>query len=462
MLKDQCLLVNQHDNIVGQASKKDTHVFSPAQPQGLLHRAFSVFLFNEEGKLLLQQRAASKITFPCVWTNTCCSHQLSGFDPSEVDLPDAVSNGSVMGSKRAAVRKLGHELGIPAHQIPLKGFRYLTRLHYCAADPHSKGQEPQWGEHEMDYILFSRASVDVRPNAEEVSDIKWVTLPELKRLMAPSSGLKWSPWFRILVENHLDGWWQDLQKTLAVADEQSISGLSSILDGLKFNSDGLVVAIAQNVDTGAVLMQAFANRAAVAETLQTRLATFYSRSRKERWCKGETSGHFIKVTGVYVDCDGDSLIYLGEPIGPACHTGAETCWFSQVGLTDNSSDGAASLEAVQTTQHAQPTLLALESTIRQRREQMSQNAGGKPSWTARLLQNPELLCSKVREEAGELCQTLEQDEGKERAASEMADLLYHSMVLLNLQGVKMEEVLKAIRSRFGTSGVEEKASRSKK
>ena len=60
-------------------------------------------------------------------------------------------------------------------------------------------------------------------------------------------------------------------------------------------------------------------------------------------------------------------------------------------------------------------------------------AGGKPSWTARLLQNPELLCSKVREEAGELCQTLEQDEGKERAASEMADLLYHSMVLLNLQ-----------------------------
>lgn len=70
-----------------------------------------------QGKLLLQQRAASKITFPSVWTNTCCSHQLSGFDPPEVDLPEAVSNGSVMGSKRAAVRKLGHELGIPAHQV---------------------------------------------------------------------------------------------------------------------------------------------------------------------------------------------------------------------------------------------------------------------------------------------------------------------------------------------------------
>lgn len=62
--------------------------------------------------------------------------------------------------------------------------------------------------------VWHRASVDVQPNAEEVSDIKWVTLPELKKLMEPRSGLQWSPWFRILVDNHLDGWWQDLQKTL--------------------------------------------------------------------------------------------------------------------------------------------------------------------------------------------------------------------------------------------------------
>eukprot|EP00878_Enallax_costatus_P021232 GHUV01022474.1.p2 GENE.GHUV01022474.1~~GHUV01022474.1.p2 ORF type:complete len:108 (+),score=28.19 GHUV01022474.1:1259-1582(+) len=103
--------------------------------------------------------------------------------------------------------------------------------------------------------------------------------------------------------------------------------------------------------------------------------------------------------------------------------------------------------------------MALEHTIQQRREAMEQQTGGKASWTAKLLSNPELLCKKVREEAGELCQTLEADEGKERAASEMADLLYHSMVLLSVQGVPMEDVMRVLRMRFGTSGVEEKASR---
>lgn len=84
----------------------------------------------------------------------------------------------------------------------------------------------------------------------------------------------------------------------------------------------------QHVDTGELLMQAFADRAAVSETLQTGLATFYSRSRSGRWCKGETSGHFIKVGSVFPDCDRDSLVYLGEPIGPACHTVSPPLRFS--------------------------------------------------------------------------------------------------------------------------------------
>jgi len=83
----------------------------------------------------------------------------------------------------------------------------------------------------------------------------------------------------------------------------------------------------------------------------------------------------------------------------------------------------------------------------------------KPSWTVKLLNSPELLCSKVREEAGELCETLEKGEGAERAASEMADLLYHAMVLLNVQGVPVADVLRELRRRFGTSGVAEKAAR---
>eukprot|EP00884_Botryococcus_braunii_P016993 jgi/Botrbrau1/3978/Bobra.0365s0050.1 len=195
---------------------------------------------------------------------------------------------------------------------------------------------------------------------------------------------------------------------------------------------------------------------------QTRLATFWSRSRKERWCKGETSGHFIHVKGVFLDCDRDSFIYLGDPIGPSCHTGAASCWFTEVEVQDGKVREEGSVGSLDFSPAT--TLQALERTIADRirsAEEAGPNSGQKPSWTAKLAGNPKLLCSKVREEAGELCQTLEQNEGPERAASEAADLLYHSLVLLNLQGVPMEQVLRELRRRFGTSGIDEKASRRK-
>uniref|UniRef100_A0A7S0RZ92 Phosphoribosyl-AMP cyclohydrolase domain-containing protein n=1 Tax=Chlamydomonas leiostraca TaxID=1034604 RepID=A0A7S0RZ92_9CHLO len=243
-----------------------------------------------------------------------------------------------------------------------------------------------------------------------------------------------------------------------VEAEQDVPGMSKFLDTLKYDKNGLVAVIVQHIDTGEVMMQAYADRAAISETLQTGLATFYSRSRNGRWCKGETSGHFINVHRLFADCDRDSLIYLSDPIGPACHTGARTCWFSEASL-DAGHHVHTEGEHTHSDHVPMTTLLALERTIQQRRDALAQPTEGKPSWTARLLSNPELLCKKVREEAGELCQTLEAGEGGERAASEMADLLYHSMVLLNLQGVKMEEVMRVLRKRFGTSGVEEKAAR---
>lgn len=246
----------------------------------------------------------------------------------------------------------------------------------------------------------------------------------------------------------------------AVKGEGEVPGMSAYLDSLKWNKDGLVAVIAQHVDTGEVLMQAYADRNAICETLQTGLATFYSRSRRERWCKGETSGHFIKVSQVFADCDKDSIIYLGDPIGPACHTGARTCWFTEAEVGADGGVSSCGKHEHHAAHSPATTLYALERTIQQRREEMGhEKEGAKPSWTARLLSNPELLCKKVREEAGELCQTLEAGEGKERAASEMADLLYHSMVLLNVQGVAMEDVMRVLRQRFGTSGIEEKASR---
>ena len=106
--------------------------------KGLLHRAFSVFLFDKNNKLLLQQRATEKITFPDMWTNTCCSHPLGIPGEGGDNLPDAVS-----GVKNAARRKLEHELGIKPEQVPFEDFHFLTRIHYKA--PCGDGK---WGEHE--------------------------------------------------------------------------------------------------------------------------------------------------------------------------------------------------------------------------------------------------------------------------------------------------------------------------
>lgn len=128
---------------------------------GALHRAFSVFLFNSEGKLLLQKRASEKITFPDCWTNTCCSHPLTR--------PDEIITENQLGVKNAAVRKLEHELGITDDQVPIDDFTFLTRIHYLAPS------DGTWGEHEVDYILFIQKDVTFTPNPNEVSDTMYVS-----------------------------------------------------------------------------------------------------------------------------------------------------------------------------------------------------------------------------------------------------------------------------------------------
>jgi isopentenyl-diphosphate delta-isomerase len=112
--------------------------------KGLLHRAFSVFLFDSNNHLLLQQRASEKITFPDMWTNTCCSHPLGISGEIGVTMQE-----SIMGVKRAAQRKLHHELGIQAKQVPLELFKFLTRIHYKAPS------DGKWGEHESMFLLGS-------------------------------------------------------------------------------------------------------------------------------------------------------------------------------------------------------------------------------------------------------------------------------------------------------------------
>ncbi|MFS7920109.1 putative hydrolase [Helianthus anomalus] len=233
------------------------------------------------------------------------------------------------------------------------------------------------------------------------------------------------------------------------------SKINKVLDSVKWDEKGLAVAIAQNVDSGAILMQGFANRDALATTIASKKATFYSRSRSTLWTKGETSLNFINVHDIFLDCDRDSIIYLGKPDGPTCHTGAETCYYTSIFDSLNEPQ-------VETSKLALTTLYSLESTLSKRKEELSTPQEGKPSWTKRLLLDDKLLCSKIREEADELCRTLEENEDESRTLSEMADVLYHEMVLLIRRGLKFEDVLDVLRCRFTQSGIEEKNSRKAK
>jgi len=101
----------------------------------------------------------------------------------------------------------------------------------------------------------------------------------------------------------------------------------SLLDAIKFNDDGLVPTIAQDVETGRILMMAWSNAEAIQQTIETGFAHYYSRSRQALWKKGETSGHVQKVLETYIDCDGDTLLMLVEQTGAACHTNHKSCFF---------------------------------------------------------------------------------------------------------------------------------------
>ena len=103
-----------------------------------------------------------------------------------------------------------------------------------------------------------------------------------------------------------------------------------MIKNLKFDEKGLIPAIAQDADTGEVLMLGYMNEEALSLTLSSGEAWFYSRSRKKLWHKGETSGNVIKVVSVWKDCDSDTLLILGRPTGPVCHTGNKTCFFEQI------------------------------------------------------------------------------------------------------------------------------------
>jgi phosphoribosyl-ATP pyrophosphohydrolase/phosphoribosyl-AMP cyclohydrolase len=216
------------------------------------------------------------------------------------------------------------------------------------------------------------------------------------------------------------------------------------MQGLKFDESGLITAVAQDRATGEIRMVAWMNAEAVEKTLETGLATFYSRSRKKLWVKGETSNHRLRVASVIADCDGDTLLLLVDPEGPTCHTGRPSCFFRPL-----AAEGPTDAE-----RQALPYLFELESVIRER-----QASSAERSYTRSLLDGgAPKVAAKITEEARELVAALE-GESNARVASEAADLVYHVLVLLRLRDVPLRDVVNELIGRSSQSGHAEKASR---
>ncbi|XP_003741066.1 isopentenyl-diphosphate Delta-isomerase 1 [Galendromus occidentalis] len=198
LLKEECILVDEADKVVGTGSKEDCHLMSNIN-KGLLHRAFSVFLFNSKGELLIQQRSDAKITFPGSYTNSCCSHPLA--------VPTEQTEDPVQGVKVAAQRRIFAELGIPTEELPLECFHYITRIKYMAAS------DGMWGEHEVDYILFVKKDIKImKPDPNEIKTIRYLKRNDIKEFVSEieDRGEKLTPWFQLILNTFLEEWWSNL------------------------------------------------------------------------------------------------------------------------------------------------------------------------------------------------------------------------------------------------------------
>lgn len=225
----------------------------------------------------------------------------------------------------------------------------------------------------------------------------------------------------------------------------------TLLSVLKLDAQGLVPVIAQDIESGSVRMFAWANREALELTASTGFAHFWSRSRGAMWKKGETSGHTLAVRELRIDCDGDVVLYRVEPDGPSCHTGATSCFFRAA--------GGLRADAPVTTDDGPPDPPALIVSrvaaiiARRKRDRPTK------SYVVSLLDAGfDKVNGKILEEARELAEALPEGDAR-HTAHEAADLLFHMLVGLEAAGVPVDAVFGELRRRFGTSGIDEKASR---
>ena len=202
---------------------------------------------------------------------------------------------------------------------------------------------------------------------------------------------------------------------------------------VRLNEQGLVPAIAQDINTGQVLMLGYMNPGSLKRTLEGIQVWFYSRSREDLWHKGEVSGNYLNLREAYVDCDADTILLKVEPDGPTCHTGNTSCFFTPLEeMPESFTPGEA----------GSGILDELFATIQDRKGDMPEG-----SYTAQLFREGiGRIAQKVIEEAGEssIAATLGD---KEKLPKEVADLVYHALVLLSASDVTPQEVWRELRNR---------------
>ncbi|MFN2612498.1 MAG: bifunctional phosphoribosyl-AMP cyclohydrolase/phosphoribosyl-ATP diphosphatase HisIE [Solirubrobacterales bacterium] len=209
---------------------------------------------------------------------------------------------------------------------------------------------------------------------------------------------------------------------------------------IRYDERGLVPCVTQDWRSGEVLTLAYMNDEALQRTIETGEVHFYSRTRQEIWHKGATSGNVQRVRQLRYDCDGDAVVVLVEPAGPACHTGERSCFYRDLeGRAETTVDAPpAPGEPLPATHEA---LAELERTMLARRRDRPPH-----SHTVELLDDPALAAEKVREETAEVIKAV-QEESEERIAEEAADVMYHMAALMLTRGVSMAEALHVLNGR---------------
>ena len=211
LLAEKCILVDENDREIGHASKRECHLKTSENKRTPLHRAFSLFMFNKNNELLLQQRSDTKVTFPGLWTNTCCSHPLFMSDERET------KNG--LGAKIAAQRKVWQEIGVPAQDCPLDQMQFISRiLYYADSNEHL-------AEHELDYILFlksTKENINLEANPEEVQNVMYLKKSDLTDFVQDMGSEKLTPWFKLMCDSMLPKWWESIDDLKPFVNHEQI------------------------------------------------------------------------------------------------------------------------------------------------------------------------------------------------------------------------------------------------